>query len=161
MGAIQVKNKRLSEPSENIHSVSEIEVHYKKPKLQLPTLDNAKNVHIAFMKIWPKSIEHREEAYVFFADNALNPLGFYNVGKGGVNACPVDARLIFQIALKVNASFIFLAHNHPSGVLKPSDSDIRLTSDLVDKGRFLGIEIKDHLIVSAEKYFSFAEKRYL
>ena len=69
-----------------------------------------------------------------------------------------DPKLIFAAALKACASSIILAHNHPSGNLKPSQSDIDLTRKLKDGGKLLEIQMLDHIIVTTEGYYSFADE---
>ena len=67
--------------------------------------------------------------------------------------------MIFQYALKANASQLILAHNHPSGNLKPSDADISITRKIKEGGRNLDITVLDHIIVTTdERYYSFAEE---
>lgn len=71
------------------------------------------------------------------------------------------AKVIFQVALKANASSIILCHNHPSGNLKPSENDISLTKKLKNAGNFLDLTVLDHLIITSESYYSFADENLL
>lgn len=77
---------------------------------------------------------------------------------GGVSGTTVDPKLIFTAALKTNASSILISHNHPSGALQPSKEDIQMTKELITAGKALGILLLDHLIVTSEGYYSFAEE---
>ena len=70
-------------------------------------------------------------------------------------------KVIFQIALKANASSLILAHNHPSGNCVPSEADNRLTEKLKKAGEFLDLPILDHLILTSETYYSFADENTL
>ena len=70
----------------------------------------------------------------------------------------VDPRIIFKKALEVKATSIVLCHNHPSGNLKPSRQDEALTAKLKEAGTLLDINVVDHLIVSDEGYYSFADE---
>ena len=90
-------------------------------------------------------------------NTANRVLGLCKISEGGLSATYVDPKQIFQCALMANASFILLAHNHPSGNLKPSDADISLTKKLVEVGKFMNLEIYDHLILSDQGYFSFTD----
>jgi DNA repair protein RadC len=72
-----------------------------------------------------------------------------------------DPKVIFSAALKACASSIILSHNHPSGNLKPSNADIQLTKKIVNAGNLLDIAVLDHVIVSAEGYYSFADEGLL
>lgn len=68
---------------------------------------------------------------------------------------------IFQVALKSNASSIILAHNHPSGNLQPSEADIKLTRKIKDAGTNLDLPVIDHIILTSESYYSFADEGLL
>lgn len=85
-------------------------------------------------------------------------LGICPLSRGGVSGTIVDAKLVFSIALKCNASSIIVAHNHPSGNLKPSDADIKLTKKLKQAAAYLDIQFLDHVIVTKNGYTSFSDK---
>jgi DNA repair protein RadC len=85
-------------------------------------------------------------------------LRIFTVSTGGVAGTVADPKVIFATALKGNASSIILAHNHPSGNLKPSEADRQLTNRLTQAGKLLDISVLDHLIITAEEYFSFADE---
>jgi DNA repair protein RadC len=84
-------------------------------------------------------------------------LSLFAASKGGITGPVMDPRLIFTAALKRGACNLMLAHNHPSGNLKPSRPDEELTYKCRDAGRLLDIKVIDHIIVSSEGYFSFAD----
>lgn len=83
------------------------------------------------------------------------------ISKGGVSGTVVDAKIIFKYALEETASGIILSHNHPSGNLKPSQEDIRLTNRIKEAGKALDITVLDHLIITNESFFSFADEGLL
>ena len=86
-------------------------------------------------------------------------IGWYRAGIGGLEACIVDPRIIFGIALKAAATAIILAHNHPSGQLKASRQDIEITRKLTEGGELLDINIIDHIILGEDgEYLSFADE---
>ena len=87
--------------------------------------------------------------------------GIFTVSQGGIAGTVADPKLIFACALKAAASGIILAHNHPSGALQPSQADIQLTKKLADGGKLLDIQVMDHLIMTSEEYFSFADEGLL
>lgn len=101
---------------------------------------------------------HVEEFMALYMNRANKVLGWSLISSGGLSGTVADPRVIYQIALKANASSIIVAHNHPSGNTKPSESDRRLTKKLRNAGDFLDINLLDHLILTDEKYFSFAEE---
>ena len=80
------------------------------------------------------------------------------ISVGGVSGTVVDPKVIFKKALGVQASSIILAHNHPSGNLKPSQADLSVTKRLVKAGESLDIKVIDHLIVAEGGYYSFADE---
>lgn len=103
-------------------------------------------------------MEFREECYMLLLNRANQVLGWFRVSEGGVAGTILDPRLIFGIALKCNAVGVILAHNHPSGNLKPSGADISQTKRLVEGGKLLEISVLDHLILTSEGYYSFADE---
>ena len=80
---------------------------------------------------------------------------------GGVAGTSVDLKLLFKSALEQTSSAIILAHNHPSGQLQPSQADKHLTKKIIEAANLFEIQISDHLIVSSETYFSFADEGIL
>lgn len=83
------------------------------------------------------------------------------ISKGGISGTVVDQRLIFKPAIEKLASSIILCHNHPSGTLRPSEQDKRLTQKLIKAGTILDIPVLDHIIFTDEGYFSFADEGLL
>lgn len=84
-----------------------------------------------------------------------------NISNGGIAGTVVDPKVIFKAAIDHQASSIILSHNHPSGNLKPSAEDIRITKKLKSSGEILSIGVLDHLIISERGYFSFADEYML
>jgi DNA repair protein RadC len=80
------------------------------------------------------------------------------VAEGTTNACPVDPREVFAVALAARATAVVLAHNHPSGDPEPSSLDVALTAQLVEGGRLLGVKVLDHLVVGESGFVSFLER---
>ena len=103
-----------------------------------------------------QTLDH-EESWVLFltADNRL--LCKEMITKGTLTSTPLDARTILRRALLNNAAAIILTHNHPSGNPSPSNSEIKMTSDIKDACNLMSITLVDHLIISTDSYFSFAD----
>ncbi|MFD2037210.1 DNA repair protein RadC [Belliella marina] len=80
------------------------------------------------------------------------------VSRGGSSATIVDSKVIFKYALEVMADSVILVHNHPSGNLKPSEHDIKLTQKLIKAGQSLDVSVLDHVIFADSGYFSFADE---
>jgi DNA repair protein RadC len=92
----------------------------------------------------------------------LNPgnrvLGVEEISTGGTAGTVVEPKLVFAAALKSNCQSIILAHNHPHAYLEPSNQDEVLTRRLVQVGRLLDLPILDHIIITSEGYYSFADE---
>lgn len=102
-----------------------------------------------------------EEFWVIYLNKQNKIIGKEKISAGGLSATVVDVRIIFKNALDRLSSAIILAHNHPSGSLKPSEHDIRLTKNLREAGKVIDIHVLDHIIISNTGYFSFADKGML
>jgi DNA repair protein RadC len=104
----------------------------------------------------------KDHAYEVFAVVFLNRSNkikhFEIISKGGLTHTVVDPRIIFLKAIEVQATSIVLCHNHPSGNLRPSKADEEITLKLKNAGKLLDINVIDHLIVSDEGYYSFADE---
>ena len=119
------------------------------------TITSPDDAYLAFKQIFdPATIEHREYMYAIFLNKANKLLGYAQISAGGVSGTLCDPKIVFQHALKMNASAIVLAHNHPSGTLKPSKADEALTEKIAQAGIMLDITLLDHLIISVTGFKS-------
>lgn len=103
----------------------------------------------------------KEYFMVMYLNRANHVIGFYKLSEGAISGTVVDVRIALSIALKCLASNLILIHNHPSGHLKPSDPDRRLTRKFKDACALFDLQVLDHLIISTEDYFSFADEGLL
>jgi DNA repair protein RadC len=101
---------------------------------------------------------NHEEFWILLMGRSQKVLAKELVSKGGLSETVVDPKIIFGMALQHQATGIILIHNHPSGSLKPSQNDINLTKRLADAGNILSIKVLDHLIISDEGFYSFADQ---
>ncbi len=99
-----------------------------------------------------------EEFWVLLLNRANRLIKKKRVSEGGVSGTVADPKIIFKLAIDELASGIIVVHNHPSGNLKPSDSDIDLTKKIKEAGKLLEISLFDHLIIAHHRYFSFADE---
>jgi DNA repair protein RadC len=104
---------------------------------------------------------YREEFWVVLLNRANEYLRADKLSIGGVSGTVVDAKIVFKLAIDQLASSIILFHNHPSGNLNPSQSDLDITKNLVNAGKVLDIKVIDHLIISENGYFSFADEGHI
>ena len=103
----------------------------------------------------------QEEFWVLYLNNANKVIYKKQISIGSKTSTLVDVRIIFKFGLEHGAVSIILCHNHPSGNLKPSQSDINLTKKIKEAGVFMDIKLLDHLIVTEKNYFSFADEALL
>jgi len=101
---------------------------------------------------------NHEEFWILLLNRSNKIIGKYLISKGGQAETIADPKIIFKVALENNAASIVLAHNHPSGNLKPSDSDNKLTRDMVASGIMLGLFVVDHLIFTDNGYYSYKDE---
>ena len=142
--------------------LSEIKVSYTNKNSDGIKVTSSQSVYQLLLSCWNKStIELQEEFKVLLLNRANKVLGIYPVSRGGVSGTLVDPKLIFSVALKCNASGLILVHNHPSGNLKPSEADKSLTHKMESAAKFLDIKVIDHLIITKDSYFSFADEGLL
>src|SRR5690554_4826064 len=141
--------------------VAEIQLTYKtkvKPS-QRPKITSSKEAYGILLDNWDEGkLEFVEQFKVLLLNRANRVLGVYEVSTGGVSGTIADPKLVFAAAIKSSASAIILAHNHPSGQLKPSDADLKLTQKLKEGGKYLEIPVLDHIIVTSEGYYAFADE---
>ncbi len=147
-----------------LFEVAEIQLTYKsKVKASLrPKISSSLDAYEVLRKYWDDNkIEFIEQFKVLLLNRANKVIGMYEVSTGTTVGTIADPRSVFVAAIKANACGIIVTHNHPSGNLNPSQADITLTKDLKAAGKFLHIPVLDHIIVTSEAYYSFADEGLL
>ncbi len=127
--------------------------------LEKPKITSSKSVFDVMQPIIGE-LQH-DEFCIIFLNNANKIQLKTQMSKGGITGTLVDTRLIFKRALELAATGLILCHNHPSGTLKPSTSDINLTNKIKKGGEVLDIKVLDHIIITEKKYYSFADEGIL
>ena len=102
-----------------------------------------------------------EEFWAVFVNQNSKILHYTRLTSGGISSSIVDVRILFKTALEHFATGIFVAHNHPSGNLKPSEEDLKITNQINDAGKLLNIKLIDHLIITQTAYYSFSAEGIL
>lgn len=144
--------------------VAEVELVYKtKVKAsERPLIKSSKDGYETFLKVWNENkMELQEEFKVLLLNRANRVTGVYEASAGGITGTVADTRLILAAAIKSLSVYIVLCHNHPSGNLKPSRADEELTQKIKEAGKYHDITVLDHIIISSEGYFSFADEGLL
>jgi len=145
---------------QSLYSVNEVEIVYKNkiPYQDRIQINQSSTAYEILRQCWDENrIELVEQFKILLLDRRHHCLGVSEIATGGITGCVVDPRIVFATALKTRASGLILAHNHPSGNLKPSEADIALTRKLMQGGKLLEISVLDHLIVTSHNYCSFAD----
>lgn len=127
-------------------------------KAQIPPRFSFKNSQDVFEYLQPMLADKSHEVFfVMFLNRANQLIRSESISSGGKSGTVVDARMIFSRAIQLECSGIILAHNHPSGNLKPSEADIRLTKKLREAALLLEMQILDHVIIGDNQYYSFSD----
>ena len=103
----------------------------------------------------------REMVLVASTNVRLEPMALEIAAVGGIESCFVDVRSIFKHALLNQAFSVICFHNHPSGDAEPSQEDRKMTKQMSEAGKLLGIALLDHIIIGDRRYFSMREEGYL
>jgi len=114
-----------------------------------------------FRDILPVDISHREAFLAIYLNRNNITVGYEIISIGGISGTIVDIRVLFQYALISNASSIIVCHNHPSGNLQPSALDKKLTNKIDKAGKLIDIKLLDHIIITEDKHYSFADNGLL
>ncbi|MBN2423959.1 MAG: DNA repair protein RadC [Calditrichaceae bacterium] len=126
-----------------------------KAKLEIKNFRNPAEV----ARVYQPVLGHKEQEsfYVVLLNTAMNRIQDYEVTKGTLDSSLVHPREVFNKAIRSMAKGLIVLHNHPSGKLTPSEEDITITKRLVESGRILGIDVYDHIIITADGFYSFKE----
>lgn len=140
-------------------SFGEVELSYKRKQAStFKTIKSSDDAITCIRKIFPvNQINYREHMFVLFMNMKNEIIGYHLNSVGGVSQTIIDIRIIMQGALLSNAVGILLCHNHPSGNLKPSEQDKRLTQKIIKAGKLLDINVLDHVIITENSHYSFAD----
>jgi DNA repair protein RadC len=141
--------------------VSEIELIYR-PKIkasQRIKITTSSTAASLLRQLWDTNrINFIEQFKVLLLNRSNKVLGIVEISCGGITGTIVDAKLVFVAALKAGACNIILSHNHPSGSLQPSTADKEVTRKLQEGATCLDMKLVDHIIITNEGYFSFADE---
>lgn len=139
-------------------TATEIQISFKPPLGIKHCVTCSAEAYNLLVQYYPaETIQLQEHFVVMYLNRANKVIGIHRLSIGGMSSTIADVRILLSIALKSMASAIILSHNHPTGVLNPSQADIRLTQRIKEAAALLDIELLDHLIISTEGYYSFNE----
>ena len=139
-----------------------LEIGRRKASQEIPEKISIKSSAEAFAVFFPHLSDLRtEEFWVIFLNQKNQIIYKSQISKGGITGTIVDVRVLFKIALEHYATSIIVAHNHPTGNLKPSDADLKITRNIKNAGEILDIKLTDHLIIGENAFFSFQDEGLL
>jgi len=144
--------------------VSEVELIYKSKvkAAERPVIQKSADAYSLLIQHWDDSkLDFVEQFKILLLNRANKVIGLFEVSTGGTSGTVADPKVIFIAALKSCACGLILAHNHPSGNLKPSKPDEDLTNKLAQGARLLDIKVIDHLILTRDGFLSFADEGLL
>ena len=143
----------------------ELKISYQDTGIVLPYRGIIKasfDIYRLLESIYPHDeISYREHFYALYLANNNKFLGYKLISSGGITSTVADVRVIMQGALLANATSLVVAHNHPSGNLKPSVCDIELTKRIHHAAKIMDIRLLDHMIISEDGYYSFSDENLM
>jgi DNA repair protein RadC len=146
----------------NYSIVNEIKITYTRQGNSEKKITNSNDAVSVFRQHFDSDeIDYRESFYALYLNQANNVLGIKKISECGISSTIVDVRIIMQAALLSNASAVILAHNHPSGNLKPSAEDIKVTQNIKKASELLNIRLLDHFILTSTDFLSFTYEGHL
>ena len=136
--------------------VREVTLKYKKGERVYNYMMNKPEAVYDFLKD-KIADEAQENVISLYLDSKNIIQGWSLTSRGALNYTTVHSREVFKYALLTNSNSVIIAHNHPSGELKPTKEDIELTKHLIEAGKIIGIHVLDHVILTEDGFFSFKE----
>ena len=144
------------------YTVGEVELSYKPKFKKLHKVASSEDAYRYLLPTYREgTICYKEYFKVLFLNQANQVLGYTLISEGGITETSVDVRIILQAALLTNSVALVLAHNHPSGSMKPSRQDMDITKQVKEAARLMRITVIDHLILTDEGYYSFSDEGQL
>lgn len=141
--------------------LNELSITYNKKLFSNTSINNSNTTERLIREIYEQTsseIELKEYFFIILLNRANEVIGYHKLSEGGICATLVDIRIAFATALKSLAVGMIMVHNHPSGNLKPSEQDLKLTRDFKVAGELLEVKVFDHIILTSNSYYSFIDE---
>ena len=140
----------------SLYELKKVQTNF--PKEKITSSDKASE----FIKqFYNEDIEIFESSFILLLNNANNTIGYAKISQGGITDTVVDVRLIAKYAVESLCAGVILAHNHPSGNLKPSQADINITEKTKTALSLLDIDLLDHLILTSDSFYSLSDNGHM
>lgn len=144
------------------YQVHEIGLTYKKLEDRSESILNSKTVFEFINPFFDPYIGIREAVFAIYLNRGNQIIGVQRISEGGVTGAPLDVKIVLKGAINILASSIILVHNHPTGTLRASVADEKITKQVKEACKFLDLELLDHLILGLENnFYSFADEGIL
>ncbi len=140
----------------DVQAIPELTISKEKNIIWEATINSSAAVAEFLYERFGDSINVQEAFYVIYLNRANKIIGIIQLSKGNIDSTSADTRIIFGVGLKLLATGLILSHNHPSGKAEPSEADIILTKRIIDIGKIHNIQVLDHIIITSNSHYSFA-----
>ena len=152
-----MKNTIYNNATVMSESVSEYKLTKVKSDFQRVLITSSKDGANFIRQFYSDDIGIFESSFILLLDRSNHTIGYAKISQGGIVGTVVDVRLIAKYAIDSFASSVILAHNHPSGNLKPSESDEKITQQVLEGLKLLEVKLLDHVILTETNYYSFGD----
>ena len=139
------------------NTISEYSLKYTKSEIQKTKITTSESASNVIRKFYFDDINIYESFFILLLNRANNTTGFAKISQGGTAGTVVDIKIIAKYAVEALSSAVIICHNHPSGNITPSEADINITKKVKDVLLLLDIKLIDHIILSENTYYSFAD----
>ena len=138
-------------------TISEYSLKYTKTDIQKTKITTSENAYSVIKKFYFDDINIYESFFILLLNRANNTTGFAKISQGGTAGTVVDIKIIAKYAVESLSSAVIICHNHPSGNKQPSDADLNITRKIKDALLLLDIKLIDHIIITENDFYSFAD----
>ena len=137
--------------------ISEYSLKYTKTDIQKTKVTTSESASNVIRKFYFDDINIYESFFILLLNRANNTTGFAKISQGGTAGTVVDIKIIAKYAVESLSSAVIICHNHPSGDKRPSDADLNITRRIKDALLLLDVKLIDHIIITENDFYSFAD----
>lgn len=137
--------------------IKRFELKTSQTDLEQVKISNSENAADFIRQFYSDDIEIYESFFILLMNRANKVTGYAKISQGGVCGTIVDKKILLKYVVDSLASGVIIAHNHPSGNTSPSDADIRITKDVKELCKLVDSILMDHVILTADSFYSFAD----
>lgn len=156
---------KQSHPTSENHLISDSAVKYslsaKPMDFKKVKIDSSSKSANFIRNFYHEDIIIYESVFILLLDRSNHTIGYAKISQGGVSSTIVDVKIIMKYAVDSLASGVILAHNHPSGTLYPSEPDLRITSKVKEALKYMDVVLLDHIILTKDSHYSFADNNQI